>query len=151
MMHLSRPFGLGMTRPGGRPAIQPQGTAWPGVANAEVIELYWRIDQYLHQRIETNGWAMGTVEQLAAYIARYEPGRRGFSAQSLWRMRPFFPAHPPDSKRGCGRKLGLLGVHAFLRRSNSIGRAVHQARQTRHGDRSSIGVPDQECAEGLAP
>lgn len=68
------------------------------VANAEVIELYWRIGEYLHRRIEADGWAMGTVEQLAAYIARREPGRRGFSAQNLWRMRQFFLAYPPDSK-----------------------------------------------------
>jgi predicted nuclease of restriction endonuclease-like (RecB) superfamily len=67
-------------------------------ANAEVIELYWRIGQYLHQRIEADGWAKGTVEQLAAYIAQREPGRRGFSAQNLWRMRQFFQAYPPGSK-----------------------------------------------------
>jgi predicted nuclease of restriction endonuclease-like (RecB) superfamily len=67
-------------------------------ANAEVIELYWRIGQYLHQRIEADGWAKGTVEQLAAYIALREPGRRGFSAQNLWRMRQFFQAYPPGSK-----------------------------------------------------
>ncbi|SOE06327.1 Predicted nuclease of restriction endonuclease-like (RecB) superfamily, DUF1016 family [Variovorax sp. YR752] len=67
-------------------------------ANAEVIQLYWHIGQYLHQRIEADGWAKGTVEQLAAYIALREPGRRGFSAQNLWRMRQFFQAYPPGSK-----------------------------------------------------
>lgn len=68
------------------------------VANAEVIDLYWRIGQYLHQRIEADGWAKGTVAQLAAYIAQHEPGRRGFSAQNLWRMRQFFLAYPPGSR-----------------------------------------------------
>lgn len=67
-------------------------------ANAEVIELYWRIGQYLHQRIEADGWAKGTVEHLATYIAQREPGRRGFSAQNLWRMRQFFQAYPHDSR-----------------------------------------------------
>ena len=38
------------------------------------------------------------MEQLAVYIAQREPGRRGFSAQNLWRMRQFFQAYPPDSK-----------------------------------------------------
>lgn len=66
--------------------------------NAEVIDLYWRIGEYLHRRIEADGWAKGTVEHLAAYIARREPGRRGFSAQNLWRMRQFFQAYPPESK-----------------------------------------------------
>ena len=62
--------------------------------NTEVIELYWRVGQYLHCKIEADGWAKGTVLQLAAYIARREPGRRGFSAQNLWRMRQFFQAYP---------------------------------------------------------
>ena len=38
------------------------------------------------------------MEQVAAYIAQRESGRRGFSAQNLWRMRQFFQAYPPDSK-----------------------------------------------------
>ena len=63
-------------------------------ANAEVIDLYWHIGQFLHHRIESDGWAKGTVVQLAAYIATREPGRRGFSAQNLWRMRQFFQTYP---------------------------------------------------------
>ena len=53
--------------------------------NTELIDLYWRIGQFLHLRIEADGWAQGTVVQLAAYVARREPGQRGFSAQSFSR------------------------------------------------------------------
>ena len=69
-------------------------------ANAEVIGLYWHIGQYLHHRIEADGWAKGTVVQLAAYIATREPGRRGFSAQNLWRMRQFFQTYPDAFRPG---------------------------------------------------
>lgn len=62
--------------------------------NVEVIDLYWHIGQHLHRKIESDGWAKGTVTQLAAYIAQREPGLRGFSAQNLWRMRQFFEAYP---------------------------------------------------------
>jgi predicted nuclease of restriction endonuclease-like (RecB) superfamily len=65
--------------------------------NTEVIALYWHIGQYLHHKIEADGWAKGTVVQLAAYIAQREPGKRGFSAQNLWRMRQFFEAYPVTS------------------------------------------------------
>ena len=65
--------------------------------NAELIDLYWRIGQYLHHKIEADGWAQGTVVHLATYIARREPGRRGFSAQNLWRMRQFFQAYPVEA------------------------------------------------------
>ncbi len=58
--------------------------------NTETTDLYWNIGRYLHHRIEADGWAKGTVVQLAAHIAQREPGKRGFSAQNLWRMRQFF-------------------------------------------------------------
>lgn len=62
--------------------------------NTAVVDLYWHIGQYLHHKIEADGWAKGTVVQLAAYVARREPGKRGFSAQNLWRMRQFYQAYP---------------------------------------------------------
>ncbi len=34
--------------------------------NTELIDLYWRIGAYLHHKIEADGWAKGTVVQLAA-------------------------------------------------------------------------------------
>lgn len=66
--------------------------AWQAV-NTDLIDLYWRIGDYLHHKIEADGWAKGTVVQLAAYIAQREPGLRGFSPQNLWRMRQFFEAY----------------------------------------------------------
>ena len=66
--------------------------------NTELIDLYWQIGEYLHHRIEADGWAKGTVVQLAAYIAQREPGLRGFSPQNLWRMRQFFEAYRDDPK-----------------------------------------------------
>lgn len=91
------------------------------VANAEVIDLYWRIGQYLHQRIQADGWAKGTVAQLAAYIARHEPGRRGFSAQNLWRMRQFYVAYPPGSKLS-----PLLREIAWSSHLHILSRAKHE-------------------------
>jgi len=29
--------------------------------NTEMIDLYWRIGDYLHHKIEADGWAKGTV------------------------------------------------------------------------------------------
>lgn len=66
--------------------------------NTGLIDLYWRIGEYLHHKIEADGWAKGTVVQLAGYIAKREPGLRGFSSQNLWRMRQFFEAYCDDQK-----------------------------------------------------
>ena len=64
--------------------------------NAALIDLYWLIGQYLHRRIEADGGAKDTVIHLAATIAQREPGRQGFSAQNLWRMRQFFQAYQTE-------------------------------------------------------
>ncbi|NDP61161.1 PDDEXK nuclease domain-containing protein [Polaromonas sp.] len=66
--------------------------------NTELIDLYWHIGEYLHHKIEADGWAKGTVVQLAAYIAQREPGVRGFSPQNLWRMRQFFETYRDEAK-----------------------------------------------------
>ena len=70
--------------------------------NTVVVDLYWHIGQYLHHTIEADGWAKGTVVQLAAYVARREPGKRGFSAQNLWRMRQFYQAYPAAANLSTG-------------------------------------------------
>jgi len=100
--------GRARTAPVGVPANEPVEAAFGEVinliraarqraaqmVNTEVIDLYWRIGQYLHYKIKADGWAKGTVVQLADYIAQREPGKRGFSSQNLWRMRQFFEAYP---------------------------------------------------------
>ena len=68
------------------------------VVNTKLSDLYWQVGKYLNHKIQTDGWAKGTVVRLAAHIARHEPGRRGFSAQNLWRMRQFFEAYPAAAK-----------------------------------------------------
>ena len=66
--------------------------------NKTLIDLYWRVGEYLHFKIEADGWSKGTVVQLAAYIAQREPGIRGFSPQNLWRMRQFFETYRHEPK-----------------------------------------------------
>lgn len=66
--------------------------------NKTLIDLYWRVGEYLHFKIEADGWSKGTVVQLAAYIAKREPGIRGFSPQNLWRMRQFFETYRHEPK-----------------------------------------------------
>ena len=66
--------------------------------NAGLIDLYWHVGEYLHHKIEADGWAKGTVVQLAAYIAQRQPGVRGFSPQNLWRMRQFYETYRREPK-----------------------------------------------------
>ncbi len=66
--------------------------------NTALIDLYWSIGEHISQRVASNGWGQGTVEELAAYIQRREPGERGFSAHNLWRMMQFFETYRDEPK-----------------------------------------------------
>src|SRR5262249_40611709 len=66
--------------------------------NAELICLYWRIGQYIFRKIESSEWGDGVVDELARYLARTQPGLRGFTRRNLFRMRQFYAAYQGDEK-----------------------------------------------------
>lgn len=61
--------------------------------NSELIDLYWRVGEYISRKLQSAEWGDGVVAELALYIARRQPGVRGFSRQNLFRMRQFFEAY----------------------------------------------------------
>jgi predicted nuclease of restriction endonuclease-like (RecB) superfamily len=67
-------------------------------ANTHLIDLYWRVGEYVSFKIETDGWGQGTFKELSAHIQLRQPGIRGFSPQNIWRMRQFFETYRNESK-----------------------------------------------------
>jgi len=61
--------------------------------NTALIELYWQVGAFISRKIEAAEWGDGVVPQLAAYLARTQPGLRGFTGRNLFRMRQFFEAY----------------------------------------------------------
>ena len=61
--------------------------------NATIVELYWRIGEYISRKVAGETWGKGTVATLAAAIQRKYPGRTGYSASNLWRMSQFYEAY----------------------------------------------------------
>ena len=61
--------------------------------NTALIDLYWRIGQYISRKIVEEGWGQGTVTVLAEYIRARRPNARGFSASNLWRMMQFYETY----------------------------------------------------------
>lgn len=61
--------------------------------NIELINLYWKIGEYISKRIEATEWGKSIVEQLALYIEKSEPALKGFSDKNLWRMKQFYDAY----------------------------------------------------------
>ena len=62
-------------------------------ANSELINLYWKVGEYLSNRMHSDGWGKGVVVQLAAYIQSKEPNAKGFSDKNLWRMKQFYETY----------------------------------------------------------
>ena len=63
------------------------------LANASLIDLYWRIGKYISDKISISEWGDGVVKQLADYIERNSPEVKGFSDKNLWRMKQFYETY----------------------------------------------------------
>jgi predicted nuclease of restriction endonuclease-like (RecB) superfamily len=66
--------------------------------NTALIDLYWRIGEYISRKLETAAWGEGVVEALARYIQQHHPSLRGFTRRNLFRMRQLFEAYRGDEK-----------------------------------------------------
>ena len=66
--------------------------------NTHLIELYWQVGAYISRKIESAEWGDAVVTQLAAHLARTQPGLRGFTRRNLFRMRQFYEAYRHDEK-----------------------------------------------------
>ena len=64
--------------------------------NVELIDLYWQVGQTVSRKIEAAEWGDGVVDQLAAYLARTQPGLNGFTRSNLLRMRQFYETYRDD-------------------------------------------------------
>jgi predicted nuclease of restriction endonuclease-like (RecB) superfamily len=66
--------------------------------NTQLVELYWQIGAYISQKLAQAEWGDGVVQQLADYLARTQPGLRGFTRSNLFRMRKFYDTYYPEEK-----------------------------------------------------
>jgi predicted nuclease of restriction endonuclease-like (RecB) superfamily len=66
--------------------------------NTELVDLYWRIGEYISRKLESAAWGEGVVDELAGYIQQRQPNARGFTRASLFRMRQFYDVYRDDEK-----------------------------------------------------
>lgn len=66
--------------------------------NKEIINLYWQIGQYIHQKVEEKLWGKSVVENLANYITEKQPDLKGYSKRNLWRMKQFYECYKDYEK-----------------------------------------------------
>lgn len=66
--------------------------------NTELIDLYWRVGEFISRKIADDGWGKNTVGDLSTFIRARRPGVSGFSASNLWRMRQFHDTYAGQPK-----------------------------------------------------
>jgi predicted nuclease of restriction endonuclease-like (RecB) superfamily len=71
---------------------QSRSTALRAV-NAELINLYWNIGEYIWHKIERTEWGESVVKELARHILTHEPELKGFSDKNIWRMKQFYETY----------------------------------------------------------
>jgi predicted nuclease of restriction endonuclease-like (RecB) superfamily len=61
--------------------------------NAELINLYWNIGEYISKKIAQSEWGDSVVKELANFIQTHEPEIKGFSDKNIWRMKQFYETY----------------------------------------------------------
>ena len=61
--------------------------------NAELINLYWNIGEYISKKIAQSEWGDSVVTEIANFIKTQEPEIKGFSDKNIWRMKQFYETY----------------------------------------------------------
>jgi predicted nuclease of restriction endonuclease-like (RecB) superfamily len=61
--------------------------------NAELINCYWQVGEYITRQIRTSQWGENTVGELARYLENKHPELKGFDRRGLYRMRQFYETY----------------------------------------------------------
>jgi len=73
--------------------IKQSRTSAIKAVNAELINLYWKIGEYISKKIEQSEWGDSVVTELAHFIQTHEPEIKGFSDKNIWRMKQFYETY----------------------------------------------------------
>lgn len=66
--------------------------------NTELIDLYWKIGEYISKKVQAAEWGHSIVDRLAEYLQHNDPDLKGFSNKNLWRMKQFYESYKDSPK-----------------------------------------------------
>ena len=58
--------------------------------NAEALQTYWEVGQFVSGRLQSAAWGEHAINELADYLQRQNPKRRGYSKRNLYNMVKFY-------------------------------------------------------------
>ena len=66
--------------------------------NRTLVELYWKVGEYISHKVEQETWGKSTVKELASFIQQKHPDIKGFTARNIWRMKQFYESYAENEK-----------------------------------------------------
>jgi predicted nuclease of restriction endonuclease-like (RecB) superfamily len=73
--------------------------------NAELVNLYWQVGEYISRKVESAEWGMNIVDKLAEYLEKKAPDMKGFDRRGLYRMKQFYETYHNIQSLGITRVL----------------------------------------------
>ena len=64
--------------------------------NAELIQVYWNVGEYLSALCADSEFGDKVIDEVAAYVAKENPGVKGFNRRGLYRMKQFYETYKDD-------------------------------------------------------
>ena len=64
--------------------------------NAEMIRMYWAVGEYLSGLCANSAFGDKVIDEVAAFIAKENPGVKGFTRRGLYRMKQFYETYRDD-------------------------------------------------------
>lgn len=61
--------------------------------NGEALQTYWEIGEYISRHLKDASWGDHIVSELADYLKRQKPNRRGYSKRNLYNMVKFYDTY----------------------------------------------------------
>lgn len=115
---------------------QSRNTAIRAV-NAELINLYWNIGEYISKKIEQSEWGDSVVAELANFIQTNEPEIKGFSDKNIWRMKQFYETYKDFPKLSpLAREISWTNNLLIFSRCKSIDEIEFYLKLARQGNYS---------------
>ncbi|MDR2854622.1 MAG: DUF1016 N-terminal domain-containing protein [Methanomicrobiales archaeon] len=65
--------------------------------NSELIQMYWDVGEYLSVLCTSSFFGEKIIDEMAAFIAKNNPGVKGFNRRGLYRMRQFYETYKDDT------------------------------------------------------
>ena len=66
--------------------------------NHELISMYWKIGEYISEKVKNGSWGKSIVAEFADFIQTDRPDIKGFSASNIWRMKQFYETYQDNEK-----------------------------------------------------